>query len=662
MEISCTDIRYEQAVGQGMLSPVALSPEQLLEGQQKILEMVATGQPLRHTLRHIAEFAEACVPDMFASILYYDPYRQCLVQGGYGRLPETFQDLVDGLVPGPKHGSCGTCAYRKQQVITENVFTDPLWEDFHPLCRSFNIHSAWSTPLISPTDGNLLGVFGMYYSTQRVPTTLDLELVDHLTYLATLAAERHCRDEERRRQTEEQHRQAREDALTKLGNRRQLQEWAGRELTQHRDNQSPLMLVFLDLDYFKAFNDSYGHNLGDKLLQRVSRSLEAGLAPFELLVRFGGDEFVALIAAPLEEVEQRLEGFSVNFANELIEIDQARARLTFSAGLVDCATVDWNLEEAIIQADRASGLAKSLGRNRTIVVDNSHLNQAYTRIQLCQQMEKAVGQDLINPHGQPIVDLKTGKPVGVEMLFRPSTGVLTGVSPQTCITIAEETGLIDNIGKRMLRAACTLLSEPMVATSDLVVNVNLSVQQLMRPNFFATVMMLMAEYQISPSRICLEITESQWLDPSGPCKDVINELLAEGFRLALDDFGTGYASLALLRSLPFHNIKIDRTFVNNLGQSRDARAYCRAMIDMARTCQLVVTAEGVETEEQRQILMDLGCCRGQGYLFARPQPEVDLPGLLGDMTKQAQAKKNLGHRTAEKIQRLLTAAKQLKPF
>jgi diguanylate cyclase (GGDEF)-like protein len=611
-----------------LLAVAALSPERLLRGQQRILEMVASGQPLRSSLRHIAQFAEACVPDMFASILYYDPYRQCLSRGGYGRLPESFQKTVDGLVPGPKHGSCGTCAYLKERVITENVFTDPLWDDFHALCRTYDIYSAWSSPLISPTDRSLLGVFGMYYSTQRVPTGMDLDLVDHFTHLATLAAERHRRDEERRRQ-------AWEDALTGLGNRHLLQAQTGDLLTQHQRQGTPLVLVFLDLDYFKAFNDSFGHHLGDKLLQQVSRRLESGLSPVELLVRFGGDEFIALISAPLQEVESRLRDFSEDFAQQLIQVDHTHARLTLSAGLVDFAMVGWDLAEAIVQADAATREAKHLGRNRLVVVDADHLSQVFARLQISQQMEKAVRHGLINPHGQPIVDLRTGSPVGIEMLFRPSDGVLTGISPQTCITIAEENGLIDQIGMRMLKAACTLLKEPMVAASAMVVNVNLSVQQLMRPNFFATLMMILEEYQIAPNRICLEITESQWLDPSGPCKQVVRCLLDQGFRLALDDFGTGYASLVLLRSLPFHHIKIDRSFIQHLGQNREALAYCKAMIEMANTCQLTVTAEGVETQEQRQILMNLGCLRGQGYLFARPQPEADLPALLQDMTWNA---------------------------
>ena len=173
-----------------------LSAAQLLQGQQRALEMVARGETLQSCLRTIASFSEECLPEMLASILYYDPQEEKLRRGGYGRLPDGFQEAVDGLVPGPKSGSCGTCAFRGQRVISEDVFEDPLWDGFHEFCRGFGIRSAWSSPLISPTDQSLLGVFGMYYPDRRLPSAADLTMVDHMTHLATLAAERHRRDEE----------------------------------------------------------------------------------------------------------------------------------------------------------------------------------------------------------------------------------------------------------------------------------------------------------------------------------------------------------------------------------------------------------------------------------------------------------------------------------
>jgi len=601
-----------------------LPPEQLLQGQQVVLEMVASGKPLDQSLRAIAEFSESCLPEMLASILYYNPADRCLRRGGYGRLPQTFQDAVDGLVPGPKSGSCGTCAFRGSRVISEDVFTDPLWEDFHEFCRMYGIHSAWSTPLMSPTDGSLLGVFGMYYPDSRLPSAADLELVDHFTNLASLATERHRRDEERRRQ-------AWEDALTGLGNRHQLQARAGGILEQCRKEGSPLCLAFLDLDHFKLFNDSFGHHLGDKLLQLVSRKLQEDLQPFELLTRFGGDEFVALMKATPAEAAQRLETLSGKLAAQPLEVEHAPARLSFSSGLVDCALVDWDLSRAIVQADTAARRAKLTGRNRTVLVDEAQLDEVQARLKVAQQLEDACRYGLINPHGQPIVDLRTGAPIGMEMLFRPSAGVLAGVSTERCIQVAEETGLIDPIGMRMLRSACTLLRDPRVVNSQMVVNVNLSVHQLMREQLVEQAIALIEAEGVDASRICLEITESHWLDTDGPSRRVLTKLLDRGFLLALDDFGTGYASLVLLRAFPFNHVKVDRSFVDGLGQSQEASALCRAMLEMGKACGLQVTAEGVETEEQRRILTELGYIRGQGYLFSRPRPEAELPDLLNRM-------------------------------
>ncbi|MEI6615353.1 MAG: GGDEF domain-containing protein, partial [Cyanobium sp. ELA507] len=607
----------------------SLPPETLLEGQQAVLEMVASGRALNQSLRAIAEFSERCLPEMMASILYYDPVDRCLRRGGYGRLPESFQEAVNGLVPGPKAGSCGTCAFRSTRVISEDVFTDPLWEDFHEFCRLYGIRSAWSSPLISPTDGSLLGVFGMYYPELRLPSVADLELVDHFTHLANLATERHRRDEERRRQ-------AWEDALTGLGNRHLLQARAGEILEQCHQEGSPLCLAFLDLDHFKLFNDSFGHHLGDKLLQLVGRKLQEELQPFELLCRFGGDEFVVLIKATPDQARERLEELSRSLAAQPLEVEHAPARLTLSSGLVDCAIVNWDLAQAIVQADAAARRAKTTGRNRTVLVDGAQLDEVQARLQVAQQLDNATRYELINPHGQPIVDLRTGAPIGMEMLFRPSAGVLEGVSPQRCINVAEETGLIDAIGLRMLRSACTLLRHPRVANSAMVVNVNLSVHQLMREQLVEQAIGLIETEGVAANRICLEITESHWLDTDGPSRRVLTRLLDRGFLLALDDFGTGYASLVLLRAFPFNHVKVDRSFVQNLGETREASALCSAMLEMGRACGLQVTAEGVETEEQRRILTELGYIRGQGYLFARPQPEDSLPDLLREMLSNAQ--------------------------
>ncbi|MFM7313038.1 MAG: EAL domain-containing protein, partial [Cyanobium sp.] len=573
---------------------------------------------------------EDCLPDMLASILYYDPYEERLRRGGYGRLPDGFQEAVDGLEPGPKAGSCGTCAFRAERVISEDVFTDPLWDGFHEFCRGFGIRSAWSSPLISPTDQSLLGVFGMYYPDRRLPSTADLTMVDHMTHLATLACERHRRDEERRRQ-------AWQDALTGLGNRHLLQARAGELLKVAREQQQPLCLVFLDLDHFKLFNDNFGHQLGDKLLQKVSRRLATALENAPLLVRFGGDEFVALLPEPADQAQDRLLQLSARFNAEALLIDQVRAQLSFSCGVVDLASVHWDMGQAIVQADTAARNAKERGRNRVHVVDEEQLQAVKRRLQVGQQLDNALQYGLIQPHAQPIIDLRTGMPLGAEMLFRTQTGVLEGISTDLCIAVAEENGLIDAIGLEMLRAACRLLRQPPLLASEMVINVNLSVHQLMREQLADEVDELIETEGVPAHRLCLEITESRWLDPDGPSRRLLQRLIDRGFQLALDDFGTGYASLVLLRALPFRHVKVDQSFVRGLEDSPEARALCRAMLEMGKACSVQVTAEGVETPQQRQILEEMGYLRAQGYLFARPQPVQDLPALLQQLQREASA-------------------------
>ncbi|MFM9102015.1 MAG: EAL domain-containing protein, partial [Cyanobium sp.] len=211
-----------------------------------------------------------------------------------------------------------------------------------------------------------------------------------------------------------------------------------------------------------------------------------------------------------------------------------------------------------------------------------------------------------------------------------------GLTPSSTPALARNSISIP-IGLRMLRSACTLLRDPRVANSEIVVNVNLSVHQLMREQLVEQATGLIDAEGVAAERICLEITESHWLDSDGPSRRVLTRLLDRGFLLALDDFGTGSASLVLLRAFPFPLVKVDSSVVQGLGQTQEATALCRAMLEMGRACGLQVTAEGVETEEQRRILSDLGYIRGQGYLFSRPRPEAELPDLLRRMLHNAPA-------------------------
>jgi diguanylate cyclase (GGDEF)-like protein len=428
-----------------------------------------------------------------------------------------------------------------------------------------------------------------------------------------------------------------EDALTGLGNRHLLQTRAGDLVAEAQRQEQPLSLVFLDLDHFKLFNDNFGHQLGDKLLLQFSMQLKECLPTAQLLARFGGDEFVGIIPEPAEQVSERLHDLLRRLEQDTLLIDQVRARLSFSSGVVDLADVHWNISQAILQADTAARQAKDSGRHRIQMVDAAQLSAVQRRLQVAKELEDALRYGLVHPHAQPIVDLRTGAPLGMELLFRARTGVLQGVSTDLCINVAEEVGLIDAIGLEMLRGACRLLKEPAIASSELVINVNLSVHQLLREDFPDEVAQLLAAEAVDARRICLEITESRWLDPDGPSRLLLNRLVGQGFSLALDDFGTGYASLLLLRSVPFRQVKVDKTFVQELEVSEEALALCRAMLEMAKAYGIQVTAEGVETLQQRQILEELGYIRGQGYLFAKPTPLEETAPLMLQLQRQARS-------------------------
>jgi GAF domain-containing protein len=233
-----------------------LPADQLLAGQQRVLEMVAAGRPLSETLTAIAEFSERSIPSMMASILIFDPESQSLGKGGYGRsLSPKFQEAIDGMKPGPEVGSCGTAAYRSQRVISRDVRVDPLWTPFVDFAAMHGIISAWSTPLKN-AKGDLLGVFGMYYGDIREPSDDDLRLVDHFVHLAAIAVDRWRQDSERERR-------ATHDVLTGLGNRLLLQQVAARMATDPAYLSVTCALVMLDCDHFKLHNDLLGQRKAD---------------------------------------------------------------------------------------------------------------------------------------------------------------------------------------------------------------------------------------------------------------------------------------------------------------------------------------------------------------------------------------------------------------
>lgn len=596
------------------------SIEQLLDMQGHVLALISRNAPLQESLSAIARFSEAWIPGMKGSILRWDAEAGKLREGGYGCLPPSFAAIVDGLVPGPKAGSCGTCAYRNERVISRDVFEDPLWEDFHGLCREYEIRSAWSSPLVASRDGSLLGVFGMYHRDVRPMTADDEALVDHFAHLASMAIERHRDD------AAQQYR-ATHDVLTNLGNRRLLDEEGLRWLERVRAEGGSLSVAFLDLDNFKAVNDTFGHIYGDQLLKSVAQRLREYCGDDALVARFGGDEFVVVFDESVDMVQARLEQLRESLALS-INIGSLPVQVRFSAGVVDALSEDagGNFGEIIGQADEMARRAKTDGGDRTAVADAVASKRWKLRTGLARGMAFALrAPDAIMPVFQPIVSLETGEVQGFEVLLRLRDPELSRVSPAECIEVAEYTGLIHDLGRRMLEDAFALLAQEPGPLSGYYLNVNVSVRQLMNRQFFDDVKALVDTYPAVVPRICLEVTESQWLDPNGPAGDLLRDIKGLGLKLALDDFGTGHASLSYLQSLPFDAVKIDRHFVNRVDTDPRHRSICIALLAMAHSCGMTAVAEGVETDSQVATLVELGYDKAQGYRWSRPLP---LPAMI----------------------------------
>jgi diguanylate cyclase (GGDEF)-like protein len=582
----------------------------LLHGQRAVLELLAKGAPVHETLGAIAAFSEASTPDMLASIMIYDADAGCLRRGGHASLPETFINAVDGLVPGPATGSCGTAAWRRSRVITVDVKVDPLWTQYRELVATVGIRAAWSTPILSPCDGRLLGVFGMYYRDTRAPAEEDLEIVDHFVHLAAISLERHLTDQGLQSS-------ATRDALAGMADRKLLDERAIAHAARARESGKPFSLAFLDLDRSIRHNDSFGYLGVDRILRDVFERMASALEPEETLARFGGDEFVLLMDGPMDVARCRVNAIRRLFDSPLV-IGRIPVRISFSCGIAQSSASTSRFEDLMREATVAAKAAKSLGRGRTIEFDASwHARFERERL-VARALTRAVKAGGFGCEMQPIIDLQTGRAAAFEVLARLTEAGAEDIAPAEFIPVAEERGHVHAIGILMLKQACSFIRLEGGRPSSLVFNVNISAHQVVRGDFVRDVMSWVRSMDVEPSRICFEIPDTAFLEPDGPSHSTLVALKAQGFHLALDDFGAGHISFSHLRALPVDHVILHRSFTGRLPGDEATRALFRSVVAIARGLGMQVTAKGIQTEEQLELVRSGGCVRGQGSYWTMP--------------------------------------------
>ncbi|PSB00718.1 two-component system response regulator [Merismopedia glauca] len=411
------------------------------------------------------------------------------------------------------------------------------------------------------------------------------------------------------------------DSLTGLANRNMFMELLEEALHRSKiDSAFKFAVLFLDCDRFKVINDSLGHLLGDQLLQEMSHPLRGVVRHNDTLARLGGDEFAIILAdipdlnASIHVAERILESLKQPFYLNDYDI-----HMTVSIGIVLSSSHYEKPEQLLRDADIAMYRAKKSGRGQYQVFSSEMHQDAHKLLELETDLHRAIAQEEFTVHYQPIINLNTGKIAGFEALVRwlhPKRGL---IPPGAFLPVAEETGLICSIGSWVMRQACHQIYQWQQQQSEpLRIYINLAAQQLIKTNLIDEIDQILAETQLKPESIKLEITESSMIQNLASTRRLLKQLCDRGIDLSIDDFGTGYSSLGQLQSFPVQTLKIDRSFIQRLDGTTQSLGLIPIILSIAKVTNMDVVAEGIETQQQLDQLRQLETNFGQGFFFSKP--------------------------------------------
>ncbi len=415
------------------------------------------------------------------------------------------------------------------------------------------------------------------------------------------------------------------DGLTGLPNRAYVEERAREALEPTPDRQAGV--IFLDLDGFTEVNDLVGHGAGDLVLAQAARRLREVVPAQETVARWGGDEFAVLLenAAGAQEIVELAERLAGVVASAPFKVAEREIGLTASVGV---ALADESAPGVVLRnADVAMAKAKDSGGARVEVYAQQMHADVVRRLDMASDLQRAITREELTLQYQPIVELATSRVIGAEALVRWWRGD-EAVSPRAFLTVAEDSGLINQLGEWVLRKACAQGAAWRDASWDVGISVNIGLRQLNAPQFSAQVAAALAETGLPPSALTIEVSERMLVEDAGLIGDRLAELRDLGVKLAIDDFGTGYASLAHLRQLPADIIKIDPSFVSGLGDDTVLTLLTRTIVQVGRDLGMQVIAEGIEQPRQLAELKEMGCGYGQGFLVARPMAAPGVEALI----------------------------------
>ena len=582
--------------------------------RSRVLELAATGATLREALDEIIAMVGAEFPGSMALIALVDGDRWRFGAASQ-TTPETFAAELEGAVITPNFTPCATAVLTKRTAIVRDLTTQPQWEVSERM-TALGVRSIWSEPIIA-RDGNALGSIAIYFRTVTDPRSQDLRELTDAANLTEIVLERFS-------DRANLERLALYDSLTSLPNRVLFANRLRQSLEIAERVGRPIAVGMIDLDRFKAVNDTYGHRIGDDVLERVARLFVDVLRPSDTLARRGGDEFLVLLpdvtsTAAAHEIGERLRD-AVRAELEVGKLD-IFIRASIGIALIDpaatIASIDELIDRGLQEADLAMYEAKKRGDEIVVYTPEIGSPKNYA---LEPMLGRARALDELVLYYQPQIDTETGALTGCEALLRWNNPRLGLLYPADFLSVAEESGLIVSIGAWALEEACREAKRWHDLGSRITIAVNVSPRQFETDDIVSVVRGALEHSGLDPCFLEIEISEKLVVGANLRATLLLRNLKELGVRLSIDDFGTGYSNLASLHEFNVHGLKIDKSFVDRLATASDdhrtAREIVKTIVSLARALGLTTVAEGVETVEQRDLLRAAGCPVMQGYLWS----------------------------------------------
>jgi diguanylate cyclase (GGDEF)-like protein len=593
---------------------------------------VATDFPIQGILDHLVESIVAILPVTAAGVTLISGGKAPRYISASSESAMRYEKLQTRIGEGP----CLLAYTSGEAVAVPDLREEGRFPQFTPSALEAGLAAVFTFPLRRGS-GLQLGALDLYRDTPGGLGRHDMEAAQTLADVAA-AYLLNAEAREVARATSDRFRHSSlHDALTGLPNRLLLQERLEHAARRARRSRSDLAILFIDLDHFKQVNDEHGHHVGDELLVAVAKRLTSLARPGDTLARVAGDEFVFLCedmrsAADVELLAGRVDAaFAEPFA-----LSQSAIAVSASVGVAFSGLGVAISERLVDEADHAMYQAKRRGGARHQVIELREALRVTEMDSLERDLRVAFAQDQLDVAYQPIVRSADGTVIGLEALLRWTHPQRGSVPPPSVVGLAEQIGLIGDLGAWILDRSCRdhrnwLLEHP---DAELYLSVNVSVPQLMAPGFCAGVKRIVERHDMTPGNLVLEVTESIFMEDINRATTVLADLKALGIRIALDDFGTGYSSLSCLRRLPVDIVKIDQGFVAEIGCTADGIVIVAAITNLAHALGLSVTAEGVETQRQRDEVLSLGCESAQGYFFAVPLSRAEITRQLNESPRE----------------------------